>query len=107
MDGPFNQVYVVYVHPEILRRKEWLYYLTPPDPWGRLKDVIKAPIDERFYAVAARYMNAFLEKGEMPPLDIAPAIFNMLDDYAAGRQVAIRTGDYIALQTHVRANKDL
>ena len=100
-----NEMYVFYVQPEFLKRKIWVYYLVPPDPFRRLHDVISAPVDERFYAVAARFMNAFLEKGVMPPAEIAPAIFNMLDDYAAGRQVAIRTGDYIAMQTYMRADK--
>ncbi len=48
------------------------------------------------------YAKAYIEKGEMPPADIAPAILNMADDYLAGRQVAIRAGDYIAIHNHMR-----
>ena len=38
----------------------------------------------------------------MPPAQIAPVIFNMLDDYAAGREVVIRTGNYISIQAFLR-----
>jgi hypothetical protein len=76
----------------ILDRKSWYYYLIPPDPYGKLKDIYEVPLDKGFFKVASRYMNAFIEKGEMPPEAIAPAIFNMMDDYAAGRQVVIRSG---------------
>jgi len=95
----------VRVREWILERKMLYFYLIPPDPWGKLREAIELPVDERFVQVATSYMNAFVEKGEMPPEQIAPVIFNMLDDYAAGRPVTVRTGDYIAMQGYLRATQ--
>jgi len=38
----------------------------------------------------------------MPPPEIATAILNMADDFMAGRQVAMRSGDYLAIQNFIR-----
>lgn len=49
-----------------------------------------------------RHVKAYVENGKMPPKDIAPAILNLADDFIAGREVTVRAGDYIALQTHFK-----
>jgi hypothetical protein len=67
------------------------------------KNQININITPEFEAVTFRYAQAYLEKGDMPPADIAPAILNMADDLLAGRQVTVRAGDYIAIQNHLRA----
>jgi hypothetical protein len=41
----------------------------------------------------------------MPPTEIAPAIINLVDDYKAGRDMTLRTGDYISLQNYLRKAK--
>lgn len=102
---PRQSMMYVTIHDWILERKKWYFYLIPPDPFGKLDEIITAPVNEAFFKVAAGYMNAFLKKGEMPPAQIAPVIFNMLDDYSAGREVVIRTGDYIAIQSFLRETK--
>jgi hypothetical protein len=42
----------------------------------------------------------------MPPEEIAPTIMNLADDFAAGRQMCIRAGDYIAIQNYMRKGKE-
>lgn len=105
MNGGYSQGWVR-LQQWLLDRKLLYYYLLPPDPYGKLRELMEIPIDQRFFKVATRYMNAYMEKGEMPPEQIAPVIFNLLDDYAAGRQMTLRGGDYIAMQTYLRAHKD-
>ena len=52
-----------------------------------------------FKELVSKYLNAYIAEGKMPPEDIAPAILNLADDYAAARRMNLRAGDYIALRT--------
>jgi hypothetical protein len=83
----------------ILRRKLIFYYLIVNDKLGRTLEINPS---EQFEAATARHMRAYIQDGTMPPADIAPAIMNMADDFMAGRQVTIRSGDYLAIQNHLR-----
>ena len=83
----------------IWKRKWWVMYLVVVDKAGLLDQVT---IDERFEKVLFQQVSAYLEKGEMPPAEIAPAVLNMADDHLAGRQVVLRAGDYIAVQNFLR-----
>jgi hypothetical protein len=85
----------------IWRRKIWLFYLIVADNIFD-KNQINVNVSTEFENVTFGYAKAYIEKGEMPPADIAPAILNMADDFIAGRQIAIRAGDYIAIQNHMR-----
>jgi len=91
--------YMVSVSEWILKRKTIYYYLIVPDQARKLMEFTPS---EQFEAATARYMNAYIKDGTMPPADIAPAIMNMADDYMAGRPVTIRSGDYLAIQNHLR-----
>ena len=93
----------VILQESIWRRKWIFYYLVIPD--FPMKGEIDFDITPEFEAVTFRYAKAYVEKGEMPPADIAPAILNMADDLLAGRQIVVRAGDYIAVQNHLRAAK--
>ena len=90
---------MVSVSDWILRRKIVFFYLIVPDPFRKSAEITPS---EQFEAAAARFMNAYINDGTMPPADIAPAIMNMADDYMAGRQITIRSGDYLAIQNHLR-----
>ena len=85
----------------IWRRKIWLFYLLVADEIFE-KNQIDVNVTPEFEKVTFGYAKAYIEKGTMPPADIAPAILNMADDYMAGRQVAIRAGDYITIHNHMR-----
>jgi len=85
----------------IWNRKWWVAYLVIPEPW-REQHQIDLEVSPDFEKLTFGYAKAYIEKGEMPPADIAPAILNMADDYLAGRQVSIRAGDYIMIQNHLR-----
>jgi len=78
-----------------------LYYLVVADNIFD-KNQISANLSPGFESVTYGYAKAYIEKGEMPPPEIAPAILNMADDYLSGREVTIRAGDYIAIQNHMR-----
>ena len=87
----------------ILDRRTWVYYLTVPEAgvseWSK---VINLKPDENFYRVVNKYATAYVEKGVQPPEMIASAIANFADDFASGRDITIRSGDYIAIQNFIR-----
>ena len=68
----------------------------------RIDENVLTTVGRNFEELTYKYVHAYLEEGKMPPDEIAPAILNMADDFMAGRQVAVRAGDYIALQNFMR-----
>jgi hypothetical protein len=84
----------------------WLVaYKIPPPVAKELGDLVEIPIDARFEKVVSGYISAVLAEGKMPPADIAPTILNLSQDLVNGRDMVIRTGDYIAIQNHLRTMK--
>lgn len=59
--------------------------------------------DKHFNSVIEAHLSAYLEKGTMPPAAIVGPILNIAEDIAGGRDVTLRAGDYIALQTFARS----
>ena len=94
----------VVLHESIWNRKWILMYLVIPDDVFQ-KNQITPNVTPEFEAATFKYAKAYIEKGEMPPADIAPAILNMADDFIAGRQISVRAGDYIAVHNHLRGAK--
>lgn len=68
-------------------------------------DVFQRAPGEEFYEAIANYMNGYLQDRKPLPAEIEPAIMNLIDDYAAGRRLTLKAGDYIALQTFFRKTK--
>ncbi len=66
---------------------------------------LKNPIDEKFNQFVTKQLQAYINDNKMPPAEIAPAIMNLADDFAAGREMTIRAGDYIAIQGYMRKGK--
>ncbi len=88
----------------ILERKIRVLYLVIDD-WLHTDEVFQRAPDKEFYEFVAKNMNAYLHDGKMPPAEIAPAIMNLIDDQKSGRDLALRAGDYIALQNYMRKGK--
>lgn len=85
----------------IWKRKIVLYYLIIYDNFFD-KNQINVNVTPEFENLTFGYAKEYIEKGVMPPADIAPAVINMADDYMAGRPVTVRAGDYIAIHNHMR-----
>ena len=47
------------------------------------------------------HVQAYLD-GKAPPAAIQSAVMNIADDYVAGKDIAVKAGDYIALQNQFR-----
>jgi hypothetical protein len=92
----------VYVNDWLLERRQRVMYLIVNWDVKELGRAVRVAPDAKFNTMVADYIRGYVEKGVMPPDDIAPAILNMADDYMADRDVAIRAGDYITIQNHLR-----
>jgi len=91
----------------VLDRRTWVMYLIPPGPLkDRFEHLVDIAPDKEFFDVISKHLTA-LEEGVMPPEAIAPAILNLADDLAAGRNPVLRAGDYISLQHHIRGQLGL
>jgi hypothetical protein len=75
------------------------YLVPPPDDFG---EHIKVRPDEKFWTVLGEHLQAYVKDGKMPPAQIATAVVNLADDFLNGRQMTMRTGDYIAVHNFVR-----
>ena len=84
----------------------WLVAYKIPPPLGRdLVDLTQVPLDARFEQEVSAHIAAVIEEEKMPPAEIAPAILNLANDLMSGREMLIRTGDYIALQRYFRGGR--
>ncbi len=65
-------------------------------------DSVEARPSRKFNNMVKGYLEAYLRKGKMPPKEIASAILNLADEYASGKVMTLRAGDYLALQNYMR-----
>jgi hypothetical protein len=73
-----------------------------PLPIGDIAKYVENALDIKAINVLNTNLKAYLQKGVMPPAEIAPTVLNIADDLAANRTPTLRTGDYIALQMYMR-----
>jgi hypothetical protein len=88
-----------------INKREWVMYLKlrPAEKyfdWEHLTDIA---LDQKATKVLNQHLGAYLYEGVEPPADIRATIVNLADDILSGRTPVLRTGDYIALRTHMRA----
>lgn len=90
--------------PEWILHHWWIYaYKIPPPLQGSFQDFVKISPDERFEQVVGGYVMAALrQEFDAIPYEVQPAILNLANDLVSGREMVIRTGDYIAIQRHLR-----
>lgn len=87
---------------KMIFRKDWIKYLIIPSHHNQLFDSgIEILKDAQFSKVLENHVSAYIS-GETPPAEIAPVIMNLADDHLSGREVTLRAGDYVTLQSHFR-----
>lgn len=92
--------------PDWLVERWWrVAYKIPPMLDARLSELIEIRPDAKFDKAVGGFLRGVLEEGKMPPAEIAPAILNMAEDFVNGREMVIKTGDYIAIQGFLRQGK--
>ena len=69
------------------------------------RDVILQENSENFQNMVRQEVMAHVVDGKQPPEAIHTAVLNVADDMMAGRDVVLRSGDYIALMNYARDNK--
>ncbi len=90
----------------ILERKIVLLYLVINEDFtSEFNEMVQIAPEKKFYDFVAKHINASLRENIMPPVEISPAIMNLIDDYKSGRSMTLRTGDYISLQNYFRKGK--
>ena len=95
--------YRVSVPDWLLHRWIIVAYLDPnPIAIGDLRGYVEVALDINAVKVLNTSLKAYVEKGVMPPAEIASVVMNIADDLAAKRAPTLRTGDYIALQMYMR-----
>jgi hypothetical protein len=67
-------------------------------------ELLRTPATEKFFEMVRQQVINQLS-GTAVPQEISPAVMNIADDIAEGREVSIRAGDYISLMSYARANK--
>ena len=73
--------------------------------WDKAKQfekITKLAPDERFQSFVVNHVRALVDKKVAPPAEITAPIINLAEDISAGRELSLRAGDYIALQTFYR-----
>lgn len=89
----------VLLKPSIIDRKDWVKYLVLVN-WHakQFENILTSPADATFLKFVDKHVQAYLG-GTAPPETIQTAVINIADDLSAGREMTLRSGDYIALQT--------
>ena len=100
-----NQAFMLR-HETVLDRRTWIYYLIIREAvLEKWSEYLEVRPDKQFYAVLNKYVDGYVNSGELPPMEIAPAVMNIADDFLAGRDIQIRAGDYIAIQNFIRGKR--
>lgn len=86
-------------------RHRVMYLYPPPIDFKDLKELVAQGVRSRFLKEVQAHTQAYLLEGKEPPAQIASAIRNFADDIAAGREVVIRAGDYIAVQSYLKSKQ--
>lgn len=91
-------------------RIHWVTYRVPNNLTEILKKgVADAPVrvklTKQFTDVTWKHTAALVMEGTPPPAEIAGAIYNIADDISCGREVSLKAGDYIAIQSFIKAKK--
>lgn len=94
------------INQSILDRKYWVMYLHPA-PIDRinirqLQGLVSKGVDKKFTQFVKQQVKAYMADGKAPDAAIAATIMNFSDDLAAGREITVRTGDYIVLQNYMQ-----
>ncbi len=105
MPEPVTMKWAFDIYEDIIWKKRRYMYLypVPEGLLGRVREVINKGLDARFTAVAGRHLKAFMREGVEPPAAIAGAIRNFADDVVKGGEINVRAGDYVAVQSFIKA----
>jgi hypothetical protein len=68
-----------------------------------LQELVEKELPQEFAKQMAGFVHAYMYESKMPPAEIAQTVLNVAEDMAAGRQVQLRAGDYIAAQRYFRS----
>ncbi len=76
----------------VLERWILVAYLIINWDLGHLREQIEIRPDKKLFDVIQNHVDAYVNEGEMPPDEIAPAILNLADDHMAGTRNELASG---------------
>jgi hypothetical protein len=87
-----------------LRKHRVMYLYPAPTELGvdRIRNLVSNGLDKKLSTFVQKQLKAYMVEGQEPPAEIAATIYNFADDLAHGRDLVVRTGDYIALQGYMQ-----
>jgi hypothetical protein len=90
-----------------IKELKWrvMYLYPPPVDFQDIRELLAQGARGRFLKEVQTHTKALLLNEKEPPEAIAGAIRNFADDIAAGREVTVRAGDYIAVQNYIKSKK--
>jgi hypothetical protein len=85
-------------------RKRWCLasYLILNINFRDLVTIGEKELPAKFSKEMAGLVYAYIKENKKPPAAISQTVLNVSEDLAAGRQVQLRAGDYIAIQNYMR-----
>jgi len=88
-------------------RIHWVTYRVPMEMAGILKKgladaPVRVQLTKQFTDATWKHTSALIMEGTAPPPEIAGAIYNIADDISCGREISLKAGDYIAIQSFLK-----
>jgi hypothetical protein len=96
-----------FIRQLLIKRTRVMYLIIIDKIASHYEDIIKLKTTEQFDDMVYKHVNEYATKGIIPPEEIAPAIMNIYDDMASGRDISMRAGDYISLVNFAKKNQIL
>lgn len=87
--------------------KNWCLasYLILNLDFHEFEELAQRELPANFANRMATLVYGYMCENKLPPTEIQQVVLNVSEDIAAGRDVALRAGDYIAVQKYFRANR--
>jgi hypothetical protein len=91
----------------IIDRSDWVKYLVIPEWHTKVidREFVDSLVSKEFGELLTKHVHDYVYENIEPPAEIASVIMNLADDYLSGREIVIKSGDYIQLQNNLRKSK--
>lgn len=91
----------------IIDRSDWVKYLVIPEWHTKVidREFVDSLVSKEFGEFLTKHVHDYVYENVEPHAEIAPVIMNLADDYLSGREIVLKSGDYLQLQNHLRKSR--